>query len=81
MSKLLDKVRALTPQERRELAKEGLYLLGNIAGREEEAIYRVLDIVLTKKEVADISDFDEEKDLFNAVVNVTYGIEVEDSKN
>lgn len=82
MSKLLDKVRAITPKERRELAKDKIFLL-NIqgSGREEEIMYRVLDMVLTPKEVESVESFDEESELFSKIINITYGLEEEDSKN
>lgn len=82
MSKLLEKVRSLTPKERRELAQQDkIYLLGDLAGREEEAMYRVLDMVLTKKEVDSLESFEEEQEIFNKVIMVTYGLSEEDSKN
>lgn len=80
MDKLKEKVRALTALERRKLAKEGLYLSSMKTEMLEQAIYKVLDLVFSEKDL-DGLNMEEEVELYNAIFDKTYNINKEDAGN
>jgi hypothetical protein len=72
-------LRGLTPKERKEIFKKlGFTLLNTPLEKSEEVSWAVLDIVVPDKE---FETFKEEQEAANTIINLTYGIGEEDSKN
>jgi len=81
MKDLLDKARRLTLKERKELAKEGIYLASLNPEKEDQATLMVFDMLLTEEEQERIDSAQLEQEFLVAVVKRTYGVEEKDAKN
>jgi len=80
MENLLKEVRGLTRKERKELAKDGIYLLNMDQTRLEEIVTKVLDLVFAEGKLDEISWEDEQK-LVEAILVITFSIKLEEEKN
>lgn len=81
MEKLLEKARSLTILERKKLGEEGIYILNVDPKRQDEAIIKILSLVYSDEELAEVTTPKQEDDLVNKIITLTYSIGEEDSKN
>lgn len=81
MEELLKDVRGLTRKERKDLAKEGIYLLSVAPEETEKVMFKLMDMVFGEDERLDNLTFKEEEELINKIVELTYALNLEDAKN